>query len=202
MINMIIGVTGYFGSGKTTVSKLFKEKGARVIDADKVYHSLIKPRKALYLRIKKIFGREVLNRNGAIDRKKLGKIVFDDKTMLLKLNSITHPEIIKKIRKMSKSAGITIVEAPLLIESGLYKEMDKVVIVAASMEKQVKRLKKSRGIEKEGMLKRISMQMGHKKKLAFADFVIDNNGAVKNTKDQVEKIWERIGEDYVDKSKF
>lgn len=191
---MIIGITGSFGSGKTTVAKMFSKLGAYVIDADKVYHSLISPGKSCYKNIVRHFGKGILNRAGRIDRKKLGKIVFKDKTKLRLLNNLTHPEIMKEVRRLAKlNKGRVIVEASLLIESGFYKEMDRVILVANEKEEQVKRIRENKGLPARETLKRIRMQAPFKKKAALADFIIDNGGSKTDTLTQVKEIWEKRG---------
>nr|MBU1327933.1 dephospho-CoA kinase [Candidatus Omnitrophota bacterium] len=191
---MIIGITGSFGSGKTTVAKMFAKFGAYTIDADKVYHLLIKPGKSCYKKIVRYFGKDILTNSGRIDRKKLGNIVFKDKAKLKILNSITHDEVIKEIKRIVKlKKGKVAIEAPLLIESGFYKETDKVILVASKREEQVRRIKEARGLSSKEILKRIRMQMPFKKKLALADFIIDNSGSKRDTLTQVKEIWKQRG---------
>jgi len=192
---MIIGITGSFGSGKTTVAKMFGRLGAYAIDADKVYHSLIKPEKNCYKKIVRHFGKDILSKSGRVDRKKLSRIVFKDKSKLKLLNNITHSEIIKEIKRIikSKKEKVVIVDAPLLIESGLYKEVDKIILVANEKEEQVKRAREARGLSAEETLKRIRMQMPFNKKLAFADFIIDNSGSKTKTLTRVKEIWKKRG---------
>lgn len=192
---MIIGITGSFGSGKTTVSKMFAKLGADAIDADKVYHSLIKPGKSCYKKIVRHFGRGILGRSGYIDKQKLGKVVFKDNAKLKTLNSLTHPEVIKEIKKIIKAGKgkFIVIEAPLLIESGFYKQVDKVILVANDREEQVKRVREARGLAAREIFKRIRMQMPFKKKLAFADFIIDNSGSKLDTLNQVAEIWNKRG---------
>jgi dephospho-CoA kinase len=192
---MIIGITGSFGSGKTTVAKMFSRLGAYAIDADKVYHSLIKPSGKCYKRIVGHFGEDILDKSGSVDRKKLSRVVFKDKSRLELLNDSTHPEIIKEIKRIikSKKEKVVIVDAPLLIESGFYKEVDKIILVANKEGEQVKRMKEARGLSAEDALKRIRMQMPFNKKLAFADFIIDNSGSKTKTLTQVNEIWKKRG---------
>jgi len=192
---MIIGITGSFGSGKTTVAKMFSRLGAYAIDADKVYHLLIKPRGKCYKKIVWHFGEDILDKSGNVDRKKLSRIVFKDKSRLELLNDITHSEIIKEIKKAikSKKEKVVIVDAPLLIESGFYKEVDKIILVANKKEEQVKRMREAIGLSAEDALKRIRMQMPFNKKLAFADFIIDNSGSKTKTLTQVREIWKKQG---------
>ena len=192
---MIMGITGSFGSGKTTVAKMFAKLGAYAIDADKIYHSLIKPGKSCYKRIVRHFGKGILGRTGQIDKQKLGKIVFKDKARLKTLNRLTHPEVIKEIKKIIKAGKgkVIVIEAPLLIESGFYKQVDKVILVANDREEQVKRAREGRGLAAKETFKRIRMQMPFKKKLAFADFIIDNSGSKLGTLNQVTEIWKQKG---------
>jgi len=192
---MIIGITGSFGSGKTTVAKMFASLGAYVIDADKVYHSLIRQRGGCYKKIVNHFGKDILAEKGRIDKAKLGRIVFKDASKLRLLNSVTHPEIIKEIKKIvkSKKIGTVVIDAPLLIESGFYKEADRIILVANKKEEQVKRVRESASLPAKEILKRIRMQMPFKKKLAFADFIIDNSGSRRDTLTQVKEIWKKQG---------
>jgi len=192
---MVIGITGSFGSGKTTVAKMFARLGAYAIDADKVYHSLIRRGKKCYKKIVRYFGKDILAGRGRIDMEKLGKIVFKDRSKLKLLNSITHPEITKEIKRIVKlnKGRFIIIDAPLLIESGFYKEVDRIILVANKRDDQVKRKSESAGLPAQETLKRIRMQMPFKKKLAFADFIIDNSGSRRNTLTQVKEIWKQQG---------
>ena len=193
---MLIGITGSFGSGKTTVAKMFAKFGAYTIDADKVYHSLIRPGKICYKKIIRNFGKEILKKSGCIDREKLSGIVFRQKSKLMLLNRLTHPEVIKEIRKIVKSEKrkVIIIEAPLLIESGFYKGLDRVILVVNKKNQQVKRASEAKGLNRKDVSRRIRMQMPLKKKLAFADFIIDNSGSKKDTLSRARKVWEQIGE--------
>lgn len=192
---MIIGITGSFGSGKTTVAKMFAKLGAYTVDVDKIYHSLIKPGKSCYKKIVGHFGKGILGRTGHVDRKKLGKIVFKDKAKLRILNELTHPEIIKEVKRIIRvgKGEAIVIEASLLIESGFYKQMDKIILVASDKEGQVKRIRENRGISAKEVLKRIKVQMPFKKKLVFADFIIDNSGSKTSTLNQVKEIWKQKG---------
>ena len=129
---MIIGITGSFGSGKTTVANMFKNYGFKVINADKIYHKKFYKNNALKNKIKKEFG--------TLDRKKIKKIVFDDSKKLKKLNAIAHPTIIKTIKKEIKRIKNKkiIVDVPLLFESKIEKMFDKIIVVDCDKNKQVK----------------------------------------------------------------
>ncbi|MEM7819873.1 MAG: dephospho-CoA kinase [Candidatus Aenigmatarchaeota archaeon] len=177
----IIGITGSFGSGKTTVANIFKDLGAYVIDADKIAKQLMKNKK-----IKS----KIKNEFGTINRKNLSDVVFSDKRKLLKLNKIVHPIVIKEIKNRIKKSKnkIIVVDVPLLFEAKMEKFFDKIIVVNCDKKMQIKRLIK-KGFEKRDILKRIKSQLPIEKKLKFADYVIDNNMDIISTKKQVKKIW-------------
>ncbi len=196
---IVLGITGSFASGKTTVARMFKRLGAGVINADRIYHDLIKPKKNLYKKIVSAFGKEILQKNGQIDRRKLGRIVFYSNPLGLKrLCRITHPAIIRKMKnKLSqlKHAGkgrIIIIDVPLLIEAGLIKMADKLIVVKTSRDRRIKRVSICRGISRKEAIRRIKAQVSEAKKIEYADYVIDNNGSFKETEQQVENIWQQL----------
>jgi len=194
---IILGLTGSFGSGKTSVAGFFKSFGAKIIDADRIAHSLIKPQALVYKKIVHTFGRGILNQDKSINRHKLGRLVFNNKDLLKKINKITHPEIIRMIKGKIKAApaGIIVLDAPLLIEKGLEKIVDKLIVVTISRDKQIERIRGKTGLGKGDILKRIKAQVPLGRKVRLADFIIDNNGTRKETKEQVEEIrrllWKR-----------
>ena len=187
---IILGITGSFGSGKTTVAGIFRSCGAKIIDADKIAHRLIKPGTKIYKKIIDAFGKEVLRRNRAIDRDKLARIVFNNKLLLKRLNRIIHPEVIGVIKeKIKKYPGkVIILDVPLLIEAGLEKIADKLIVVTITREKQIKRICKKKGLKRPDILKRIGAQISQNVKSRFANFIIDNSGTIKKTKKQAEQI--------------
>lgn len=187
---IILGLTGSLGSGKTTVAKIFQEFGAGVIDADRIAHSLIKPKTKIYYKIINSFGKGILRKNRTIDRHKLAKLAFNNKKYLKKLNSIMHPEIIRIIQEKIKNsfAKVIVLDAPLLIEAGLGDLVDKLVVVNIKKPIQIKRLQNKTRQNRRDILKRLRFQIPLAQKIRIADFVIDNNQTMKNTKKQVEKI--------------
>ena len=193
---MVIGITGSFGSGKTEIAKMFASLGVRVINADQVCHLLIRPRTPVYKKIIRHFGKEVLARDKSIDRKKLGEIVFKEKSKLSLLNKLIHPHAIKEIQRIirrEKRSSVIIVDAPLLVETKFYKRLDRLIVVKMRKDKQVRRIIEAKGMTKGEALDRIEKQAPLKKKLALADFIIDNNGSKKATLTQVRKIWKILG---------
>ena len=195
---IIIGVTGSIGTGKTTVSGMFRRMGAVVIDADEISHQLIYPGKPAWKKIVSVFGKAVLRRDHFIDRKVLGRKVFSDSRLLKKLSGIIHPLVYKEIRgriakiKRSDPSGIVVVDVPLLLESGGRKQVDKVVVVAAPRDVQLSRACGKFGIGRSEVLRRIKAQMPLKEKIKAADFVIDNGGSIVSTAKQSRAIWKKL----------
>jgi dephospho-CoA kinase len=194
---IVIGVTGGFGSGKTTVSGVFESLGARVIDADNVAHRLLRRNKRVYRRIVSAFGTGILKKGKEIDRAKLATLVFASPDSLKKINRITHPEIIReigeKIRYYGKKEAV-VLDAPLLIEAGLANMVDKLVVVNINRNTQIERLYQNTSLDKADILRRIRSQIPLSAKVRMADFVIDNNGAVQDTRKQVKMVWNSLKE--------
>jgi dephospho-CoA kinase len=187
---VILGLTGSFGSGKSTVAGIFRSFGAKIVDADEIAHRLISPRGPAYKKILKAFGKGILNKDKSIDRGKLAGIVFNNKAMLVKLNKIMHPAIIKIMKEEMRAsrAKVIVLDAPLLIEAGLAKSVDKIILVTVKKDTQIKRLQRKTGLGRAAILKRIKCQIPLKEKERLADFIIDNNGTLKSTKKQVTKL--------------
>lgn len=188
---IILGITGSLGSGKSAVAKMFRESGAAVIDADKIGHSLLKPGSRAYRKIIRIFRKSILRKDGSIDRGRLAGLVFKDEEKLKSLNRIMHPEIIRNIRFSIKSsrAEVLVLDAPLLIESGLQGLVDKLIVVKINRTRQLKRLSLRKApLSGRQAISRIKKQMPLKDKIRLADFVIDNNGTLSQTRKQVGQI--------------
>ena len=192
---MVIGVTGGYCSGKTTVVKLFKKYKARIVDLDKLAHKSLNPKSKNFKKIIKEFGKDILS-NGKISHLRLARKVFGDKKRLAKLNSIIHPAVIKQmaslIRKHKKRYRFIVVEAPLLFEADLKDHFDYIVVVSANKKKQIERAIKKTRFDKADILKRIKSQIPLSKKGAQADFVVDNNKSLRETKRQVNNIIREI----------
>lgn len=160
-----------------------------MIDADRLGHAILKS-PAAYRKIVKTFGPKVLKKNRAIDRVKLAQVVFSRPAGLAKLNRIIHPEIIRRIRRLIERAKnkFIVLDAALILEAGLLELVDKLVVVVAKKEQQIKRGQKKLGLSRHQMLQRIKSQISQKVKLRFADFIIDNSSQLSKTKQQVAKI--------------
>lgn len=191
---LIIGITGSFGSGKTTVAGIFSSLGAEVIDADKIAHRVISPKTKVYKAVVNAFGRDILKKNGSIDRGKLSGIVFNDKELLGKLNKIIHPEVIRQIKIAINNSfkEVIVLDVPLLIEAGLKSMVDNLVVVKISRKVQIERLVNKTSLTKQEILKRIKAQMPLREKIRIADFIIDNNGTAGNTYKQAVEAWEKV----------
>ena len=192
----IFGLTGSFGTGKTTTSKMFSRLGAEIIDADKIAHNLLIKDSGVYKRIISLFGEDILNRRSMqIDRKRLAKIVFNNQYLLKALCSIVHPSVILEIKrqiyrlKRKHSCRAVVIDAPLLVEAKLTSLVDKLIVVKAKREIQIKRMNKKMQLSKSEVLKVIKSQTPLKDKIKLADYVIDNNSSFNHTRKQVKDIW-------------
>jgi len=191
---MIIGLTGSFGTGKSTVARLFKKYGAFIIDADAINHQILKENKPVIKKIVSLFGREILAKDGTIDRKKLSQKVFKNREDLSKLCEISHPIIIEEIKNKIneiKKDSLVVIDAPLLIEAGLRSLADKLIVVRTDIEIVSKRLK-AKGFSQEDILARMQTQLPLGHKLKLADFVIDNNSSINKTGEQVSLIFSNL----------
>lgn len=189
---MKVGITGIFGSGKTTVSSIFKNADIPVVSCDDIVQRLLKKREII-TKITDIFSKDAV-REGSIDKKYLSDMVFSDKKARIKLEQILHPEVFKTIQKKSldyeKIHGIMVIEIPLLFETKSERLVDKVVVVKASRRAILERLKE-RYTEKE-ILQRWKSQIPLKDKEKKADYVIDNSGTYSETFRQVQNLIEDL----------
>ena len=191
---MVIGLTGGIACGKTTIAKIFQNLGAIIIDLDSMSHQLLKNDPLIYEKLLYSFGCGILNEKGEIDRKKLGRLVFDNPDYLNVLNRIVHPPLIQitleKIKQelTQDKNRIVVLDAALLIECNLTDMVDSVVLAYADESTQLRRLKE-RGLSEDEARKRIQSQMPFKEKQYFADYIICTNGSLNDTIKQVEQIW-------------
>lgn len=195
---LVIGLTGGIASGKSFVSRKLRELGAVVIDADQVAREVVQPGKPAWASIIREFGRTVLNPDGSLDRKKLGRLVFSDQEKLKKLNEITHPYIIREIKRLLENCyrsgehKIVVLDIPLLFEVGLDELVDEVWVVYVDAATQVERLMERDGLSEEEALQRISSQMPLEEKARRAHRVIDNRGTPEETVRQIMEIWNEV----------
>jgi len=187
---IVIGVTGSVACGKSTVARMLRTGVCQLINADRLAHQSLSRRGSVYKKIISFFGKGILKKNKNIDRGKLARIVFVNKSALEKLNSIVHPAVIKEISRciLNSRKKIVILDAPLIIEAGLRPMVDKLVVVTAKKSQQFSRAGKSFSLSAKQIGMRIKSQISQKAKLRFANFIIDNSGSISKTRKQVSEI--------------
>jgi dephospho-CoA kinase len=193
----VVGLTGGIASGKSTVARMLAELGAQIVDADQVAREVVQPGEPAYDDIVAAFGREILLPDGTIDRKKLGARVFADLEERKRLNAITHPRIAARTQEKLMALGaagarVAVYEAALLVENGVHRGLGGLIVVACDEAEQVARVMRRDQLSEEEARRRISAQAPLSDKVAVATWVIDSNGAVEETRKQVEKVWAEI----------
>jgi dephospho-CoA kinase len=191
---VIVGVTGGVGTGKSTVADLFGELGAYVIDWDKLARQVASPRLKTWKAIVEYFGKGILNDDFTINRQKLADVAFSDKKNVEKLNQIVHPAVFEEDERITNEIksrdpdALIIKDIPLLFEVTRLMPLDKVIVVSASEETQLKRLEE-KGMKREDAKNRIKSQLPLDTKIRSADFVVNNDGTLDETKRQVGAIY-------------
>ena len=187
-----VGLTGGIACGKSTVAGFFAELGVPVVDADRVAREVVEPGTEGLAEIVRAFGEGVLAPDGSLDRKRLGERVFADESARRTLNAITHPRIAvrsaEKIAEAGKSgAPYVIYEAALLVENGIHRALDALVVVTVAPEVQLARLVARDGIDEEAARARVASQLPLAEKVKVADYVIDNGGSLDETRRATEE---------------
>ncbi len=192
------GLTGGIATGKSTVSSILMEAGAIIIDADTIARDAVRKNLPAWHEIVRIFGKEVLLPDGEIDRAYLGGIIFGDPSKKEILNKIVHPYVIQKVAELIEEIGkespdsIVILDVPLLIEAGMDKGMEDVILVYTPEHIQIKRLIERDGISDEDALLRVRSQMPIEKKREFATIIIDNNGTLQATRERALEVFNSL----------
>jgi len=195
---LIVGLTGGVASGKTAVSEVLKEEGAYIIDADQIARELVQPHGPAWNELVRTFGREILQGDGSIDRKKLADRVFVDPNQRKLLNQILHPLITGEMDRMAREIGqknpeaIVVIDAPLLIEVGYHRRVDKLMVVTSTQAEQIERLKVRDGINSEEALRVLSSQMPVEEKVKLADFVIRNEGSLAEVRERAKEVFREL----------
>ncbi len=189
---LVVGLTGGIGSGKSTVAGMLAERGAVVIDADRLARDAVAPGTAGFDAVRSRFGDAVIASDGALDRAALARIVFADGEARAALEAIVHPEVRRRIAEtVAAHAGtddVVVVDSPLLIETGAHEGLEVVVVVTAPIAERVARLA-ARGMSEEDVLARDAAQMPLEEKAALADVVLDNDASLTDLEDRVDRLW-------------
>jgi dephospho-CoA kinase len=187
---IVVGLTGGYASGKSEVAKILRDLDIPVIDADEISREILAVGTPAWNDVKDTFGDDVFYRDGTLNRKRLGRIVFSDQFRREELESITHPRIIEVIRRRlnelrDMQAALVVIDAPLLIETGLTSMVDSVWVVYAKEDTQIGRaMVRDRLSQREAEL-RVRSQMPLDDKVKWADIIIDNTGTIEDTREQV-----------------
>jgi dephospho-CoA kinase len=192
----VIGITGGIGSGKSTVAAFLAELGAVVIDADRVGHEVLSRDSEAWQQVVATFGRQILNRDGEIDRSQLGRIVFGNPDALSKLNSIMHPPIGEMVAARLKQyqqqgVAVVVIDAPLLIEAGWTSLVDRVWVTVAPEATILKRLK-GMGLSPAESGARIRSQLSGKERVKHASTVINTDLPLDELKARVTELWQEL----------
>jgi len=192
----IIGLTGGIGSGKSTVAGLLIELGAVIIDADKIGHEVLDSDSQAREQVIAAFGQYILNHDGSVNRRELGRIVFTDRNSLFRLNQIMHPRIYKLVKVKleqykEQEARVVVIEAPLLIEASWATMVDAVWVVAATEANVLKRLEKT-GLSRDEIMARIRSQLTESERIKMADSVINNDYSFDELKLKVNRLWQEL----------
>jgi dephospho-CoA kinase len=192
----LIGLTGGAGSGKSTVAEMFRNLGATVVDADEATHAVYEPGTSGFDAIVREFGARYVT-DGRIDRARLGELVFNDEKARLRLNAIVHPLVRdwmaeRTVEAAERGVDIVIQDVPLLFENELQSLFSATVLVYAQPATQIERLTGVRRIPTKRATAMLAAQMPIDEKRALADFVIDNDGKLEDTRAQVEEVWARV----------
>jgi len=193
-----VGLTGGIGCGKSSVSAILRELGARVIDADVLAREALGPDRPAYHEVVHAFGKRVLGSDGRIDRRALADVVFRDEQKRHLLESIVHPRVLEEEARIASEMAegephsVVVFDAALLIEAGAHTRMNRVIVVSCTEETQIRRLVEGGGITEEEARLRVGAQMPTVQKIRYADYVVDNEGSMEETRRQVEEIYREL----------
>ena len=193
-----VGLTGGLASGKTFVGKTLADLGCLLIRNDEIGHQVIQPDGEAYDAVVREFGASILMPDGIIDRRKLAGIVFHDPERLAKLNALVHPPVRARTRQLleeyaaSHPDGVAVVEAAIMVETGSYRDYEKLIVAVCSVEQQIERAMARDGVTREEVLERLSRQMPLEEKVKYADYLVDTSGTKEETQARVHAIYETL----------
>jgi len=206
-----VGLTGAIASGKSVVGEMFVALGARLVQADRIAHSLMQPGEAVYNEVVRHFGRDILNSDGSVNRAKLAELAFGtgragssprQPARVEELNRIVHPAVLRSQVEWMEDMGrqdphaVAIVEAALILEAGAAKQFDRLIVVKCSEAQRVARFAARQKLDLEAARKevtrRMAAQLPEAEKIKAADDVIDNSGSLDQTREQAQQVWRRL----------
>ncbi|EJE7233585.1 dephospho-CoA kinase [Clostridium sporogenes] len=192
-----VGLTGGIGAGKSTISEMIREKNVPVIDADKISRKVLNLYPEILTKVKEVFGKEFLDDNGELKRREFGSYIFKNKNKRIEYEDIIMPYITKetfeRMEELKKNKEpICVLDAPTLIEQGLYKYMDVNILVWVDKNTQINRVVKRDGLNKSEVINRINSQMSMEEKKKFVNYIIDNSKDIENTKGELDKIFMEV----------
>jgi len=214
-----VGLTGGIASGKTAVGEMFARRGVHVIQADAIAHQLMEPGSPVYDQVVRHFGKEILDADGQINRRKLAEVVFgkpnghstandrsrQPSSRVNELNKLVHPAVIQRQEEWMEEIGrrephdIAMVDAALIFEAGAAKRFDKVIVVTCDPEQRAERLAARLRVDPETaqreVVRRLAAQIPDEEKVRMADYVIRNSGSLSDTEQQVHEVLEKLRED-------
>lgn len=189
-----VGLTGGIGSGKTTVSNFLLDYGIPVYNSDSKGKTLMNANLELKNNIVSIFGERVYD-NGILNTNLLSNIVFNDSTKIEQLNNLVHPKVAQDFNQWvgkNNNKPILVKEAAILIESGAYLNMDKIILVVSEKSTRINRVSKRDNFDLESIEKRINLQLKDNEKIKYADYIIENNYSLEHLKLEVLKVVNKI----------
>lgn len=189
---MKVGLTGGIGAGKSAVAARLHELGAVVVDADVVAREVLEPGTRGLAAVLDAFGAEVLDQEGALDRPRLGALVFADELARHRLNAIVHPLVAARTAELVAAAApgrVVVHDVPLLVENGLAAAYDVVVVVETPVALRLTRLARSRGMSEDQARARMAAQASDAQRQAVADVILDNSGSPAELRAQVDRLW-------------
>jgi dephospho-CoA kinase len=196
---ILVGLTGTPGAGKTEAAKIMAKKGAKIISADAIGHTLLQNNKIIKNKLIKLFGNDIMTGKGDLDRQKIGAIVFNDADKMASFNAIIHPPLLKHLKKeltdwiKNRRLKMIVVDAALIFEWGIANWFDLILVVTASREMRLKRICHL-GLSRNQAKKRIACQLPQREKAALADYIIENNSTRLHLAKKVESFIAKVND--------
>ncbi len=193
-----VGLTGGLASGKSLVGHSLVDLGCHLIEADALGHEVLLPDGEAYAPVVNEFGREILDADGAIDRRRLAGLVFGYPERLAKLSSFVHPAVVRREEQIlagiqsSDPDGIVVVEAAILVETGSYRRFARLIVAMCGRELQIQRAMKRDGLTRDEVLARLDRQLPLEEKVKLADYVIDTSGAKEHALEQTREVYRSL----------